>query len=143
MRDAYLDRLPIAGRLVSENFAGWPPSLREEFARGGANGKVGQHLLSETSRLRVWEIRLAPGERVPAHCHVLDYSWTALTDGHSRQHTHDGTTREVTYRQGETREYGFAHGEYLLHDLENIGCGELAFITVEFLQSANPPLPLI
>ncbi len=54
MRDAYLDRLPIAGRLVSENFAGWPPSLREEFARGGANGKVGQHLLSETSRLRVW-----------------------------------------------------------------------------------------
>jgi hypothetical protein len=30
----------------------------------------------------------------------------------------------------------------MMHDLENIGDTELAFTTVEFLDSANPPLTL-
>jgi beta-alanine degradation protein BauB len=29
-----------------------------------------------------------------------------------------------------------------VHDLENIGDGELIFCTVEFLDSANKPLPI-
>jgi beta-alanine degradation protein BauB len=29
-----------------------------------------------------------------------------------------------------------------VHDLENIGTSELHFITVEFLDSANKPLPV-
>lgn len=35
-----------------------------------------------------------------------------------------------------------AEGEYLLHDLENVGGTDLVFSTVEFRDSANPPLPL-
>ena len=42
----------------------------------------------------MWEIRLAPGERWHAHRHVLDYFWTAVNAGSSRQHTHDGTVRD-------------------------------------------------
>ena len=48
----------------------------------------------------------------------------------------------MTYSPGETRHYTFGAGEYLLHDLENVGSTELVFTTVEFLQSANQPLPL-
>jgi hypothetical protein len=88
-------------------------------------------LLSETDEVKVGSIRLAPGERVPAHRHVLNYFWTALTDGISLQHTDDGTTRRVVYRAGETRHYSFPGGEYILHDLYNDGPGELAFLTVE------------
>ena len=33
-------------------------------------------------------------------------------------------------------------GEYKVHDLENIGEKDLVFMTVEFLNSANKPLPL-
>jgi quercetin dioxygenase-like cupin family protein len=106
------------------------------------NGKVGSRLLSESDRVRVWEIRLQPGQRVAAHRHVLDYFWTAINPGSSRQHTADGTTREVTYVAGQTRHLHFGEGEYLLHDLENVGDTELVFSTVEFLDSANPPLPL-
>ncbi len=36
----------------------------------------------------------------------------------------------------------YAPGQYLVHDLENIGDSVLIFTTVEFLNSANAPLPV-
>lgn len=133
---------PLAGTLVAENHDGWSEQITQDFIDNAYNGKVGGTLLAETPRVRVWEIRLQPGERVHAHRHVLDYFWTAVTAGTSRQHTADGTTREVAYTPGETRFFSFGPGEYLLHDLENIGTAELIFTTVEFLDSANPPIEL-
>jgi len=43
---------------------------------------------------------------------------------------------------GETRHETHAGGHYKVHDLENIGSTDLNFITVEFLDSANAPLPV-
>jgi hypothetical protein len=138
----FLTDLPLAGDLIAEDFDGWPDGLKTEFDEYAYDGHVGSCLLSQNARVRVWEIRLAPGRRWHAHRHVLDYFWTAVTPGRSRQHTFDGTTREVTYVAGETRHFRFGPGEYLLHDIENIGDTELVFTTVEHLDSANPPLPV-
>ena len=138
----YLTDAPLAGTLVGTDFDGWTPALRADFEEHAHDGHVGSRLLSAGERVRVWEIRLAPGERFHAHRHVLDYFWTAVTPGRSRQHTADGTTREVSYAAGETRHFTFAEGEFLLHDIENVGSAELIFTTVEHLDSANAPLPL-
>ncbi|RSD11837.1 cupin domain-containing protein [Amycolatopsis eburnea] len=138
----FLSDLPLAGELTGTGFEGWSPELRAEFEAHAHDGEVGSRLLSENDRVRVWEIRLAPGERWHAHRHVLDYFWTAVNAGRSRQHTSDGTTREVSYTAGETRHFTFAEGQYLLHDIENVGDTELVFTTVEHLDSANAPLPL-
>ena len=127
----FLSDLPLAGTLVGTEFEGWSAELRAEFETHSHDGNVGSRLLSQTPRARVWEIRLAPGERWHAHRHVLDYFWTALTDGISLQHNDDGTTRRVVYRAGETRHYSFPGDEYILHDLYNDGPNELAFLTVE------------
>jgi hypothetical protein len=140
--NSFLNDLPLAGDLVATDFQGWPEWLRAEFAENAHDGNVGSRLLSESDRVRVWEIRLAPGERWHAHRHVLDYFWTAINAGRSRQHTHDGTVREVSYSAGETRHFHFGEGEFLLHDIENIGDTDLVFSTVEHLDSANAPLPL-
>lgn len=138
----HLKQLPLAGELVASDFEGWSEELKEEFRQHAFDGHVGSRLLSENERVLVWEIRLAPGERWHAHRHVLDYFWTAVTAGSSRQHTFDGTTRDVSYSAGETRHFTFADGEYLLHDIENAGDGELVFTTVEHLDSANDRLAL-
>jgi hypothetical protein len=76
----------------------WPPAIAAEFEREklNNNGCVGSTLLSESERVRVWIIRLAPGERIGFHRHVLDYFWTAVSGGRGRQHVHDGTTVEYT-----------------------------------------------
>jgi beta-alanine degradation protein BauB len=58
------------------------------------------------------------------------------------QHVHDGTTVEYTYAPGETRHEHYGAGQFKVHDLENLGDKEMVFMTIEFLQSANKPLPL-
>jgi quercetin dioxygenase-like cupin family protein len=122
----------------------WPPAIAAEFERErqNNNGCVGTRLLSESERVRVWIIRLAPGERIGFHRHVLDYFWTSVTGGRGRQHVHDGSTVEYTYRPGETRHETYGLGEFKVHDLENLGDKEMVFMTIEFLDSANKPLAL-
>ena len=120
----------------------WPAAVMDEFRRNQHNGCVGTRLLSETERVRVWTIRLAPGERIGFHRLVLDYFWTAVTPGIGLSHMQDGSTVERRYHAGETQHESYGPGEYKVHDLENIGDTELVFTTVEFLDSENEPLPL-
>lgn len=57
-------------------------------------------------------------------------------------HDVDGRVAEVEYRENEIAHLHFAAGESMTHDLANIGETDLIFTTVEFLDSANDPLPL-
>ncbi len=120
----------------------WPQALVDEFARERAqpNGCVGTELLSENERVRIWIIRLKPGERVGFHRHVLDYFWTSVNGGRGRQHLMDGSTVEYSYAPGETRHETYRAGEFKVHDLENVGDADMIFNTIEFLDSANKPL---
>lgn len=124
--------------------APWPAEIAAEFKRESDNPNpcVGSQLLSETERTRVWMIRLAPGERIGFHRHVLDYFWTSVNGGRGRQHVHDGTMVEYTYQPGETRHETYGKGEFKVHDLTNIGDRDMIFMTVEFKNSANQPMPL-
>jgi beta-alanine degradation protein BauB len=122
----------------------WSAEMAAEFERESKNPNlcVGSMLLSENERTRVWMIRLAPGERFGFHRHVLDYFWTAVSGGRGRQHVHDGSTVEYTYQIGETRHETYGAGQFKVHDLENLGDRELVFMTVEFKDSTNKPMPL-
>ncbi|WP_457107766.1 hypothetical protein [Methylobacterium sp. P5_C11] len=122
--------------------AALPPDLAREFDAARGNGCVGTRLLSEDARCRVWTIVLAPGARIGFHTHVLDYFWTAVTAGRARSQYGDGRVAEVDYRAGDIQHLSFGPGESMTHDLANIGDTELLFTTVEFLDSANPPLGL-
>lgn len=122
----------------------WPDDIAAEFAREAKNPNpcVGTMLLSENERTRVWMIRLAPGERTGFHRHVLDYFWTSISGGRARQHMQDGTTLECSYAPGETRHESYGRGEFKVHDLQNLDDMEMVFMTVEFKDSANKPMPL-
>jgi len=122
----------------------WPADIAAEFAREGKNPNpcVGSMLLSEDDRTRVWMIAMKPGERVGFHRHVLDYFWTCVTGGCGRQHVNDGSTIECSYAPGETRHETYGPGEFKVHDLENLGDKDMIFMTVEFKDSANKPMPL-
>lgn len=128
--------------LPGTDAARWPEAIRAELEAGAFNPRVGTRLLSETDRVRVWEIRLAPGERIGFHRHVLDYFWTAVTPGRALSRQGDGTLVEATYAAGQTQHSAYERGASKVHDLENIGDTELVFTTVEFLDSANAPLAL-
>ncbi|MGA4837836.1 cupin domain-containing protein [Streptomyces sp. G45] len=133
---------PVRSTVVAENYDRWSPPLLKDFEDNAHNGRVGRTLVAETDAVRVWETTLQPGERVPMHRHVLDYSWTALTDGRARQHAGDGTSREISYARGQSLFFRFDAGEHHLHDLRNIGDEPLSFLVVELKEGANKPLDL-
>jgi len=110
-----------------------PLDLTQEFIDRAENGEVGNTLVSETDRVRVWHIHAKPGERLKVHTHA---------PGKARNHQADGTYFDVEYKTGDTRHFTFAAGEKMTHSLENIGNTDLVFTTVEFKDSANLPLPL-
>ena len=122
----------------------WPADIAAEFASEAKapNPCVGNEFLSETERSRVWIIRLAPGERVGFHRHVLDYFWTCVTGGRAKQYVNDGSVVEYSYQPGETRHETYGPGEFKVHDLQNTGDREIVFMTVEFKDSANKPMAL-
>jgi beta-alanine degradation protein BauB len=120
--------------------AHWPGELQDELQRNFGNGCVGSRLVSETDTLRVWHLTLQPGERIGFHRHVLDYFWTVMTDGAARSHYHDGRTAETAYKAGDTKHFSYGPGEWMMHDLENIGETTLVFTTVEHKNGKNPPL---
>lgn len=120
----------------------WPSDLRKEFQENEFNGVVGTVLVSESDRVRVWHLSLPVGARLSFHRHVLDYFWTALTSGVARGYYHDGRIVDAYHYPGETKHFRHTAGEYFVHAVENIGDTELKFVTVEFLQGNNPPLPI-
>ncbi len=120
----------------------WPKDRITEFNSAWGQGCVGAILVSETEDVRVWQIRLAPGERIGFHHHVLNYFWSAVNAGKSRSYMQNGSIVDSEYEAGTTRHFHYGPDEFMLHDLENIGSTELVFVTVEHLKSDNEPLPL-
>jgi hypothetical protein len=122
--------------------AHWPADMQREFTDNAFNGCVGSVLVSETDKVRVWHLSIPPGRRCNFHRHVLNYFWSAHNAGRARNYFEDGSASDVDYFKGETRHLDFAKGEYMIHAVENLGDTELLFTTVEFLDSANAPLPV-
>ena len=92
--------------------------------------------------MRVWHLMIPAGKRRTFHRHVLDYFWTCHTHGRARGYFEDGSIAESVHFPGDTKHLTYGPGEYMLHSVENTGDTDLLFTSVEFLQSANAPLPV-
>ena len=108
-------------------------SFAAELAAAPGNLAVGTSRLFENDRVRVWEVRLEPGQRTPFHAHTVRYFWTCVEPGEGRQRYADGTMKVLRYGVGDTRYTEHSPEEPMLHDLENIGDTTLRFVTAELL----------
>jgi uncharacterized cupin superfamily protein len=107
---------------------------RVELEQAPANLDVGTALWFENDRIRVWEVRLEPGERGPFHAHTNDYFWTVVEPGTGLQRSGDGSYAVRQYSLGETRFLENSADDPMIHDLENVGESTLRFVTVELLE---------
>ena len=91
---------------------------------------VGTQLLFENDAVRVWDLRLAPGEGTGMHRHELDYFYVVIGDGVLQRVDPDGTRHqpkamkdgEVHFRQVSTE---------AIHEAVNAGESEWRNIVVE------------
>jgi hypothetical protein len=110
-----------------------PAEFRDELAVAAGNFDVGTRLWFQNDRVKVWEVRLAPGERGPFHAHARRYFWTVVDGGTGRQRSPDGSFTVRRYEVGDTRYSEHGPADPLIHDLENVGQTMLRFVTVELL----------
>jgi hypothetical protein len=108
-------------------------TYKQELAAATDNLKVGTHLWFENEAIRVWEIRLNPGDRSPFHAHTHRYFWTVVDGGIARQHMSDGTEFTHEYHVGDTEYSVYSSDKPGIHDLENVGDTVMRFTTVELL----------
>jgi oxalate decarboxylase/phosphoglucose isomerase-like protein (cupin superfamily) len=111
-----------------------PAEFGSELAAAAGNLEVGTGLWFQNDRIKVWEIRLAPGERGPFHAHTRRYFWTVVEAGTGRQRLPDGTFTVRRYEVGDTQYLDLSAANPLIHDLENVGHSTLRLVTVELLR---------
>ena len=110
-----------------------PGEFQAELAEAPGNTDVGTRLWFANDRIRVWEVRLAPGERGPFHAHTRRYFWTVVDGGIGRQRTLGGSMITREYHVGDTSYSEHSPDEPMIHDFENAGDTPIRFVTVELL----------
>ena len=103
-----------------------------ELAVAEQNRAVGTRLLLENDRVRIWDLDLKPGDRVPFHCHAMPYFFVCVDGGKGLSRFPDGNAMTMDYVEGDTW-FDEVHGGAEIHDLENVGDTRLRFTTVELL----------
>ncbi len=107
-----------------------------EFARelegAAGNRQIATKRLFENERVRIWDLDLAPGVRIPFHCHATPYFFVCVDEGRGLSRFPDGSSFTLDYAEGDTWFDEVAAGPEI-HDLENVGGTRLRFTTVELL----------
>ena len=106
-------------------------AFAEELERGKTNRDVGTTLWFENDHVRVWEVRLEPGQRAPFHNHSRTYFWTCIDQGKGFQRFPDGTAEAFDFALGQTVFNEVSDDDPMIHDLENTDDHLLRFVAIE------------
>jgi quercetin dioxygenase-like cupin family protein len=107
-----------------------------ELERALANRTVGTRLLYENEAVRVWEIALEPGKRLPFHRHATSYFYRCHSGGRVRVRTPEGDELEYESPADEVHFHRIGPEDVVVHDLENVGDTLVTYTTVELLGGA-------
>jgi quercetin dioxygenase-like cupin family protein len=92
--------------------------------------EIGTKLLFENDCVRVWDLRLEPGQSTGLHRHTCDYLYVVIGDGRLRARDADGKARPaMEMKDGEVR-FREIQGEDV-HEAVNVGDGPWRNIIVE------------
>ncbi len=92
-------------------------------------------VLFENDRVRMLDVRVKPGEKVPMHSHPANVVYF-LSDSKVKFTYPDGRTEE---REGKVGQAGWS--EAVTHAAENVGTTELHVLNIELKGAAQKPAP--
>jgi hypothetical protein len=93
-----------------------PVEFAAELEDAERNREVGTKVLFENDRVRIWDLDLAPGDRVPFHCHATPYFFVCVDAGTGLSRFPDGNAMTMGYDEGFTWFDDVAHGPEV-HDI--------------------------
>ena len=116
------------------SFGSWDPRKLQELKENRVyDAFEGGSLIFENNYLKLWEITLYPGERLPFCRKNSNYSWTCISGGQTVTHSADGSITFYVIDKGESRFFEFRNKNHI-SDLENTGKNILVIHILEYKQ---------
>lgn len=115
----------------SGQFGAWDSSRIEELKNVTTTTPLGNVLLFENENIRLWNISLNPGERLPFRVQEANYNWICINGGLAISRFEDGKICLVKFEVGDVHYWEFTKDK-LVCDLENIGGTKLTINIIEY-----------
>ena len=126
----------------AHDFSTWEKTYVEELIALEYKEALGNTLLFEDKAVKLWNLKLDVGERMPFCRHNKNYSWISESNALLKSRFGNGKIALITFSQGDT-DY-FAHQDKeRINDLENIGETCAIFKVLEYKQRFQDVLPLL
>ena len=102
------------------NFDPWEQEKIDELLHQKITESLSNRLVFENESVKLWDLHLAPGERIPFRRHNTNYGWVCPTGGLVITRYGNGKIDMFKIDPGDT-EYFENRGKNYINDLENIG----------------------
>ena len=116
------------------NFDPWEQEKIDELLHQEIKESLSNRLVFENEVIKLWDLRLLPGERLNFRRHNTNYGWVCTTGGLVITRYGNGKIDMVKLNPGDT-EYFENRGKNYVNDLENIGEDTLVINILEYKES--------
>ena len=116
------------------NFDPWEQERIDELLHHEIKESLSNRLVFENEAMKLWDLRLFPGERLSFRRHNTNYGWICTTGGLVITRYGNGKIDMVKLNQGDT-EYFENRGKNHINDLENIGEEIVVINILEYKQT--------
>lgn len=118
------------------NFDPWEQEKLDELLHQNISNSLGDKLVFENESVKLWDLRLDPGERMPFRRHNTNYNWVCITGGLALSRHGDGKINMIKLDPGDT-EYCEHKGKDYVNDLENIGEHPIVVNILEYKETST------
>jgi len=125
-----------------DDFSKWEAKYLKELHLLEFNESLGNILLFEDNSIRLWNLKLDAGERIPFLRHNKNYSWISETNAILKSRSGNGRISLIRGNEGETRYIENANKGYI-NDLENLGNVPAHFKVLEYKNRFHDLLPIL
>ncbi|WP_414460230.1 hypothetical protein [Flagellimonas lutimaris] len=116
------------------NFDPWEQEKIDELLHQEIKGSLSNRLVFENEVIKLWDLKLLPGERLNFRRHNTNYGWVCTTGGLVITRYGNGKIDMIKLNPGDT-EYFENRGKNYVNDLENIGEDTLVINILEYKES--------
>ncbi|MFK7814302.1 MAG: hypothetical protein AB8B59_17520 [Maribacter sp.] len=124
------------------DFTKWEAAYIKELHSLEFKETMGNMLLFEDDSIKLWNLKLDKGERMPFLRHNKDYSWISETDSLLKSRFGNGRISLIRVTKGETK-YLENAGKNYINDLENIGDTPVVFKILEYKDAFHDMHPML
>ena len=124
------------------NFDPWEQEKIDELFHQEITEALSNRLVFENNRYKLWDLCLAPGERIPFRRHNTDYGWVCPSGGLALSRYGHGKIDMIKLEPGDTEFFQY-RGKRYVNDLENIGEHPIRINILEYKRTQDGKIPVL